>query len=249
MGCGNEVTKEDFEKIEEASQGKHTALDETKISPETWEEVNKKTEEAEQVDKRIDEQIRKMKDIHGAKPINDVIIQHEGDDVSEEEVERLVDRIQKSDVNDAILIMKEEGSSPFFTPGFNDVGDEVEFSGDKELPSGKVYSPIQPTIENLGNLLDERNPYNPWDEKVTWHHYEQKEEPIMIIEQRLHQKESGAIHGYNPLNRGEWDGKQRGEFMKEIARQYLGKYSEHKTVLKALKMKAKEARMDRIQKE
>ena len=250
MGCGNEVTNEDFRKIEEAMQGKHGGLDKSYLTAEKWEEVNKNIKEPQQEKERIDRQVQKMKDAHrlqkmkdiyGAKPINDVIIEYERGDVSEQEAERLAERIKNSDPNDALLISREEDPSPFFTPGFNDVGDKVEFSEDKELPSGKVYSPVQPTFENLGNLLDKRNPYNPWDERVTWHHNEQNEEPIMVIEERLHKQESGALHGHIPLDRDEWDRRQRGEFMKEIARQYLGSYSEHKVVLDALKEKARKA--------
>ena len=256
MGCGNEVTNEDFRKIEEARQGKHSGLDESILTPEKWEEINKKTREAQKEKERIDEQVRKMKDIHGAKPINDVIMKYEGDGVSEEEAEELAERIKNSDPNDALLILREEDLSPFFTPGFNDVGDKVEFSQDdeedsdksketEEWPEIKVYSPVQPTIENLGNLLAGRNPYNPWDDKVTWHHIEQERDNIGVVTMKAHERQdSGVMHKPDKKlgeeNRQEWRG-IKPKIMREIAKNYLGKYAKNKKIMRVLRDKARKS--------
>ena len=264
MGCGNEVTNEDFRKIEEAMQGKHGGLDKSYLTAEKWEEVNKNIKEPQQEKERIDRQVQKMKDAHrlqkmkdiyGAKPINDVIIEYERGDVSEQEAERLAERIKNSDPNDALLISREEDPSPFFTPGFNDVGDKVEFSQDdeedsdksketEEWPEIKVYSPVQPTIENLGNLLAGKNPYNPWDDKVTWHHIEQERDNIGVVTMKSHERQdSGVMHKPDKKlgeeNRQEWRG-IKPKIMREIAKNYLGKYKEQQKVVTALIKKARE---------
>lgn len=264
MGCGNEVTNEDFRKIEEARQGKHGGLDKSYLTAEKWEEVNKNIKEPQQEKERIDRQVQKMKDAHrlqkmkdiyGAKPINDVIMKYEGDGVSEEEAEELAERIKNSDPNDALLILREEDPSPFFTPGFNDVGDKVEFSQDdeedsnknketEEWPEIKVYSPIQPTIENLGNLLEGKNPYNPWDDKVTWHHIEQEKDNIGVVTMKSHGgQDYGVMHEKGKKlgeeNRKEWQ-KIKPKIIKQIARNYLGKYGENQKVVSTLVKKAGE---------
>ncbi len=257
MGCGNEVTNEDFRKIEEARQGKHGGLDKSYLTAEKWEEVNKNIKEPQQEKERIDRQMQKMKDIYGAKPINDVIIEYERGDVSEQEADRLAERIKNSNPNDALLISREEDPSPFFTPGFNDAGDKVEFFQDdeedsdknketEEWPEIKVYSPVQPTIENLGNLLAGRNPYNPWDDKVTWHHIEQEKDNIGVVTMKSHGRQDyGVMHEKGKKlgeeNRQEWE-RMQPNIMKKLTKDFLGGYSKHKKVIDALYEKVEEAK-------
>lgn len=239
MGCGNELTEKDFELMEESATGKFGQLDESIITKEDRQEIDKRMEEANQKLAEIDAMVEKMKNIVDAKPIGKVIRVYEHTEVAEMDAEELAERIMKADPNDAILPLKNEELSPFFVPGFKDAGDKAHLS--EKFPEVKVYSPIQPTIENLGNMLSKRNPYNPWDEKNTWHHKDQKVQPVMIIKQKMHRKDSGVLHGKEALDgRKQWE-KDKPQIMKEITKEYLGKFAEHKSVINALIKKSDEA--------
>lgn len=253
MGCGNEVTPEDIEAIQKAAQGKNSGFDESILTPEEKEEFNRGLQ---QKSEELEEQVQKMREVGGENSVNNVIIEkYEGGEVDEEQAKELAEEIRESDPNDALLILRDEAPSSFFTPGFNDSGEKVEFfqedekdpnviKATEEWPEIKVYSPVQPTIENLGNLLAGRNPYNPWDDKVTWHHIEQQKDNIGVVTVKSHVKhDSSVMHEKGKRlgdeNRREWR-KIKPKIMKEIARNYLGKFAENDKIISTLLDKARE---------
>jgi len=166
---------------------------------------------------------------------------------TQREIEELEERILAADPKTAIIPLGTRELPSFFTSGFKDIGEEITAQLEdypKDFPKVMVYSPAQPTLENLGLMLEKQNPFNPWGEKANFHHLDQKPDQLMQIEEKLHQTATKELHGKEALSdeaRKEYQRQQRPNIVEKMAEAYLGKYAQCKEIKDALIEKAKEA--------
>jgi len=223
-------------------------------SPETYEEAMPWVLEAlTEKEEIIRERIQKVTSLMEAEPIEDIMLVHDSsEEPSSVEIRELKNRILEADPKSALIPIGERELPSFFTPGFKDVGEDLSEQL-KDYPDDfakvKMYSAIQPTLENLGRMLKERNPYSAWGEKINFHHFEQKSDVLVAMEKRLHQEATKELHQSKPLGekaRVKYQKQERPNILRTTAETYLGKYAQSKEIKDALISKANEVRKKKL---
>jgi len=227
-------------------------------SPENYVKVMSGVREAiTEKENIIQERIEKVTSLMEAEPVKDVLLVHDSPidssgEPNSEEISELRERILASDPRSAIIPLGERELPSLFTSGFKDVGEDLSAQlkdYPKDFARVRIYSAIQPTIENLGRMLEKNNPYSAWGVKVNFHHFEQKLTPLMVIEEKIHREEKKALHqAKEPLgkeDRRKYEKQERPYILQKTAQEYLGKYVECKEIREVLIVKAHEAQKER----
>jgi len=246
--CQLPYTQEDKEMLDEAANRVW------ELSPEILErdlpEIEKIVAEKEAA---IQKKIEKVTSLIGAEPIKDVLLVHDKPpntqgEPTQGEIEELKERILAADPRSAIIPLGNRELPSFFTSGFKDTGEEITAQltdYPEDFPKVMVYSPAQPTLENLGLMLDRQNPFNPWGEKAHFHHLDQKPDQLMQIGEKLHQGATKELHDKKALSdeaREKYENQQRPDIVERMVKEYLGKYADCKEIRDALIEKAREMR-------
>ena len=179
MGCNGFLTKEHDILIRESATGKHTGPGEEtqriidEMRP-VLEKVDKRWERAESLS--VDPERLIAPDLLG---------------LTDEQLIKII-----KDDPDKIIISGGD-FIPFFATDFEDSGQELKEHVKKypqEFPETKVYTPVLPTVENLKRMLKDKNPHSTTGELINFHHYEQENKLIMLIEQQQHTGFTKEIH-------------------------------------------------------
>lgn len=254
MGCGNEVNKEDFEKIEEASQGKHTVL-----SPEIEEKIreaqNHKIEAVNEVAKEVLSKGEKLS--HDWEAINKVklslgpmsdslakmvvdrdseisVVPKTKEEVPQEKVEEMKE-IWKNLPDDAIIHRERNDflDSPVKGKGTDEnypdnIPEAVVFDV-PYLSKGSLKAMAQ---KKVGTKPNTKAPRGIDGKPMEQHHWQrQNEGPFLWMNYGTHRKHFGELHKFEPPEQQQVDhggtfAQQKDQLYEFALRQHLGEWTD-----------------------
>jgi hypothetical protein len=250
MGCGNEVTNEDFRKIEEAMQGKHGGL-----SPEIEKEMREmQNHKIETVDKTVEETIKKGERIsYNKEAINKIKLATGSMTSSLAKMVEKNTRISAAPVNkegltreqveeykgiwrdlpDDAIIHREHND--FLSSSVKGKGTDKNYPDN--LPETVVFDVPLLSKGNLKAMAQKisgtkgyaKAPRGIDGEAMEQHHWRrQKDGPFLWMNYETHRNHFGELHDFTPserVNRSQFN-QQKSQLYEFALRQHLGDWTE-----------------------